>query len=197
MTRTRANLDLRQEIASAVRGQHEPARDLRLHGGFTVLEVTLVAALMSFLVILMSATWSGLGRATADVAAFSRIDQEATLALESLRRDFSGNLPELPAGSKYQGQLIGQRAVTASQLELCFDGDADRVADWSSPDVVVTYRVQSGRLLRETTQPWSQITVACYADAMTLTDQGDSIRVDVTFRYRNVAKTYTTITQDP
>jgi hypothetical protein len=161
-----------------------------------MLEVTLVAALMSFLVILISGIWTGMGRAIADVAADARITQEARLALESFSRDLAGSLPGQTTGTKGQSRMVGRSIAGTSQLSLCFDGDADGVADWSAPDVVVSYQVEAGRLVRRIQQPLSEFAVADCVDAMEISDLGDGVQVDLTFRYRDVTETYTIVAKD-
>ena len=120
--------------------------------GFTVIEVMLTGALMSLLAVLISSAWAGLGRSTADATARCRIAQAANLAAESLAHDFCGSLPGQITGKPRHGRVVG-RLVAGSQVQLCFDGDADGQADWAPPDTVITYEVQSSRLVRKNLNP--------------------------------------------
>lgn len=166
-------------------------------GGFTVLEVVIVSALMSLLVVLISGAWSGLGRTAADAAVRCRITQEANLAVESLARDLGGSLPDQGTGSKAHGRLVGRLVAGGPQLRLCFDGDDDGQADWAAPDTVILYEIQSNRLVRQNLQTASQYVVAGNLQQMQLTDQGDGIRIDLTFTYRDITRTYTLMAKDP
>jgi hypothetical protein len=168
----------------------------RQRRAFTMLEMSLVTALMSFLVVLISGIWTGIGRAITDVAADARIAQEANLALESFSRDFAGSLPGQASGSKGQGRIVGKIIFGTSFLFLCFDGDADGVADWAFPDVVVLYHVEAGRLMRWSWQPMSEFAVADCVDGMQISELGDGVRVDLTFRYREVTETYTIVAKN-
>lgn len=175
-------------------------------GGFTLTEIMLVGGLMSLLVLLISGAWRGLGRSSADAATRCRIAQEANLAAASLKRDFGGALPEQVTGQKDRGRLVGRMIVAGPELRLCFDGEPlNGVADWASPDTVVvyglysetTYGVPWKRLVRSNESTGAVFTAASNVDAMSLTDQGDGVKIDLTFTYRDITRTYTIVAKDP
>jgi type II secretory pathway component PulJ len=164
--------------------------------GFTLLELTLVAALMTFMMLLISGVWKAFSRSMTDTVAHGRLAQEASLAVESLSRDVSGGLPEQVTGGKRLGRLVGQRMASGPELQLCYDGDADRTAAWGPPDIVVSYRVESQQLVRNY-DGTSSMVVAEGLDQMQLTALADGIQIDLTFRYRDLTKTYHLVTKDP
>jgi prepilin-type N-terminal cleavage/methylation domain-containing protein len=164
--------------------------------GFTLLELTLVAALMAFMLLLVSGVWHSFSRSMRDTVALGRLSQEASLAVESLSRDLSGGLPEQVSGGKRLGRLVDQSAAAGPELRLCYDGDGDSVADWASPDVVVSYAVASQQLVRSYDGS-PAVVIADGVDHMELTTVADGLRIDLTFRYRTFTKTYTLITMDP
>jgi type II secretory pathway component PulJ len=174
--------------------------------GFTLTEVMLVGGLMSLLVILISGIWSGLGRSATDAVSRCRVAQEARLAAAALARDFGGSLPEEPTGQKQCGRLVDRLIVGGTELQLCFDGEpANGVGDWSAPDTVVIYQLQTEttygkawkRLVRRNMATGSEFTVATNVDAMELTDQGDGVKIDLTVTYRDITRTFTIIAKDP
>ena len=170
----------------------------RRPSGFTLIEVMFVSGIMSLLVLLLSAAWSGLGRPSADAIARCRIAQETNLAAQSLARDSSGCLAEETTGGKQLGRIVGRMAVGGSQLRLCFDGgSANGTADWADPDTVIVYEVLDHQLVRTNLKTGTAFTVAANVDQMQLTAQADGVRVDLTFSYRGVTRTYTMIAQDP
>jgi type II secretory pathway component PulJ len=170
----------------------------RSWGGFTLIEVLFASGIMSLLVLLLSAAWSGLGRPSADAVARLRVAEEANLAAQSLARDFSGNLGEQTIGGKKLGRIVGRMVVAGPQLRLCFDGDpVNGAADWAAPDTVITYEVLGNRLVRANLSTGTAFTVATNVDQVQLTAQPDGVRLDLTFSYRNVTRTYTIIAQDP
>jgi len=166
--------------------------------GFMVIEVMLVSVLMGVLVLLLSGAWSGLGRPSTDAAARCRMAQEANLALQSLACDFHGSLAGEVTGRKQAGRLVGRLLVGGSQLWLCFDGEpTNGVADWGSPDTVIVYEVQANHLVRSDHRLGTVFNVAANAEQMRLTEQGDGVKIELTLRYRDIARTYTIVAKDP
>jgi prepilin-type N-terminal cleavage/methylation domain-containing protein len=166
--------------------------------GFTLIEVLFVSGMMSLLALLISAAWSGLGRPSADAIARARVAHEANLAAESLARDFSASLPEEATGGKQLGRMVGRMAVEGSQLRICFDGGpANGAADWAAPDTVIAYEVLDQRLVRSNLKSGTAFTVAACVDRMVLAAEADAMRIELTFSYRDVTRTYTMIARDP
>jgi prepilin-type N-terminal cleavage/methylation domain-containing protein len=167
-------------------------------GGFTLLEVLIVSGLMTVLVMVLSGAWSGLGRPSSDAIIQARIAHEASLALHSLARDFSGTLAEEAAGGRRVGRLVGRLVVEGSELWLCYDGgSAGGLAAWGPPDTVIIYQVQDNQLVRTNWSAGTSFTVAAKVDQMQVTAQADGVRIDLTFRYRDLTRTYTLIGKDP
>lgn len=170
----------------------------RRFSGFTLTEVMLVGGMMSFLALLISGAWRGLGRSSVDAVVRCRVAQEANLAVESLTRDLGGNLADQVAGEKPTGREVGRLVVDGSALWLCFDGGpADGLADWGLPDTVITYEVQSNRLIRANQQTGVAVVVADKVSQMQLIEQIDELRIDLTLEYRDLTRTYTMIAKDP
>ncbi len=169
--------------------------------GFTLLEVTVVSFLLAFLTLLLSATWSGLVRPTADLVHRTRLAQEANLAAASLVRDLAGSLPnpEGRIGTKTQFRFVGRMQPSNNQLWLCFDGSAtpNGIADWGSPDTVIIYEVQDNRLVRWDQSSSTSYTVANYVQQLDVQDMGDRVQLKITFQYRGITQTYTLIARDP
>ncbi len=167
-------------------------------GGFTIIEVMLTSALMSLLVVLMSDTWSGLGRSSVDAIARCRVTQEANLAVECLTRDLGGSLAEETAGEKDRGRLVGRLIVGGSALWLCYDGvPLNGTADWAAPDTVIVYDVQANQLVRSNQQTSTAFVVADHVDEMELTAQADGVAIDLEFQYRDISRTYSVVAKDP
>jgi type II secretory pathway pseudopilin PulG len=180
-------------------GRRPVGESRRRRSGFTLTEMLLVGGLMSLLVILISGAWRGLARSSADAASRCRIAQEAGMAAASLARDFSGSLPEQSTGGKQCGQLVGQMILSGPELRLCYDGEpADGIADWGTPDTVVVYKLDTeSRLVRQNVNAGSEFSAASKVAAMELTDQGDGVKIDLTFTYRDLTRTYTIVAKNP
>ena len=166
--------------------------------GFSVIEITVVSALMSFLVLLISGAWRGMGRPSANAIVRCRVVQEANLAVDSLARDLGGSLPGQTTGKRKLGRMVGRMVVDGSQLRLCFDGEpVNTVPEWGAPDTVITYDVQANRLVRSNQQTGTAFTVAANVNQMQLTELADGVRIDLVFTYRDITRTYSIITKDP
>jgi hypothetical protein len=168
---------------------------------FTLVECVIVSGLLVFVAMLLSATWSGLGRPIADNITRGRLTQEANLAAASLARDLEGSLsnPEGRLGTKQQARFVGRMQPNHSQLWLCFDGGdtPNGVADWGPPDTVIVYEVDSNKLIRWDQKLNTNFVVAQNVDNMQVQDLGDSVQIMLTFKYRDLIQTYTLIARDP
>ena len=178
----------------------KPLVGARRRSGFTLLEATIVSALMAFLAVLVSAAWSGFGRPAADIAEHCHVAQEANLAVASLTSDFAGSLSEDRTGSKTKFKVVGRMQPANSQVRLCFDGGSspNGLADWGSPDIIITYEVQSNKLIRWNETSGATFTVARDVDQLEATDLGGGkVEIKLTFKYRKITQMYTLIARDP
>jgi hypothetical protein len=154
---------------------------------------------MAFVGVLACAAWDGLGKPTTDVLARCRVAQEANLALAALACDFGGSLADAPTGPKEAGRAVGRLIVGKSELRLCFDGGAtpNGQADWASPDTVITYNVQSNKLVRTNLNAGTSITVAGDVTSMELSPLANAVQIKLTFKYRDCTRSYTIVGKDP
>ena len=166
--------------------------------GFTLLEVTIVAGLMSFFALLVSSSWYSWGRSLADAHARCIVAQEANLAIEALQRDLGGYRLEQTAGAQDEHRMVGTLITGGSQLRLCYDGSPiNGIAEWAAPDTVCLFDVQGDQLIRTNQTTGDSIIVASHVSQMQLTDLGNGMRVELTFVYRDITRTYTIITRNP
>lgn len=168
--------------------------------GFSLLETLIVSTFMGFLAVLISTTWSAFIRPTVEVAQRSRIAQEANLAVASLSRDLAGSLADNPAGSVSTFRLVGRMQPDNSRLRLCFDGGAtpNGTADWSDPDTIITYYVDSHQLIRWDENAGTTFNVAKDIDNLYVEDLGDgTVLIRMTFQFRSISQTYNLIARDP
>ncbi|HLA83990.1 MAG TPA: hypothetical protein VJL29_04275 [Thermoguttaceae bacterium] len=166
--------------------------------GFTLMELMIVSMMTTFLAMLFASAWAGFGQPSADTLVRCQIAQEAQLAVTSLAADLGGSLPNAPTGVRENGRLVGRLSV-GSQLKLCFDGgDLNGTADWTDPDVVITYYVNDdNQLVRWNETADTDFVVASNVESMSPTDRLEGVRIDLTFLFRNESRTYTLITEDP
>ena len=167
--------------------------------GFTLMEAVVVSALMAFLAVLLSTAWAAWGRPSAEVADRLHIAQEAQLAAASLTRDLCGSWAQDQSGTKLKYKFVGRMQPENAQLRLCFDGgdNLNGLADWAAPDVVITYYVESKKLIRWDETSGMTFTVARDVDNLALTNLGNRVQIKLTFEYRKFNQTYTMIGIDP
>ena len=169
-----------------------------LRAGFSILEISLVAGLTGFLVLMISALWVGLGGALADTIAQAKVVSEAEMALQTVRRDLRGSLPGTETGLRDEGLLVGQLIVGGDQLRLCYDGPTpDGVANWAGPDRVIRYEVQGNQLLRIDQTTGSVFVVANHVSDFRVVGFTETTRIDLDLRYRDFDRHYTLIVQRP
>jgi type II secretory pathway pseudopilin PulG len=167
--------------------------------GFSLVELMVVAAMTGFLLMMMSGMWRAFGRSLMETSDQARLLSEADLAVETLRRDFCGYLPDSDSGPLPAGKLLTRLVVAGgTRLLLCFDGPpADGVANWTAPDVVVSYLVQDGQLVRVDYQAGSVFVVADGVEQFSVVEQAGGVSIQLTIRRRDLSRTYNFVVVDP
>ncbi len=173
----------------------------RQRSAFTLVEIMVVSFLMAFLATLLGVVWSGFGRPLTDAITRAQIAQEVHLAVAALARDFGGNLagPDGRLGFMSNGKLVGRMDADGSMLRLCFDGGAvaDGLAEWADPDIVISYLVQDGNLVRWNEFSGSTFVVARGVQQLAVTELDHGVQLQITFVARNLTRTYTLIGLEP
>ena len=137
-------------------------------------------------------------RSATDIISQTQVVSAAQFALESFRRDLTGNLPENPNGTKLEGKMVGTLVTVDARLLLCYDGDPlNEIADWAAPDRVMVYEVQGGQLIRTDQQSGAAFVVANNVSDFTVTQLASGLRIELTFERGNFTRTYTLISEDP
>ncbi|QEG38579.1 PilW family protein [Roseimaritima ulvae] len=128
--------------------------------GMSLLEVS-IASMMSVMVVLGASSFCHtMTRTLADSIAQTRQAMDTRMVVESLRRDLAGALPDQHDGSRNRWTLVGRQLVGSDELWLCYDGDGDGAASWSSPDRVIRYEFADQCLRRIDTQTGSMLLLA-------------------------------------
>lgn len=176
-------------------------RTSSLRRGFSIIEVSVTSFLLVLLSMLISSAWHSLGRPLLDTTYRCRVAQEASLAQACLARDFGGSLVDGDAklGKKSTNRLVGRTQPAGNELWLCYDGGAtpNGVADWLSPDTVVSYRVVDNTLIRYNALSGNEFIVAKYVDSLTATDHADEVEIRLTFAYHGISQSYLLVAKDP
>lgn len=169
--------------------------------GLTLLEVTIVSGLMSFLAIMLSTTWIGIGRPTVDVVIRSGIFQEMDTAVSALSRDLGGSLggPEGRLGDKTKNRWVGWMKPADGQLWLCYDGgtDPNGEPDWGTPDTVIVYQIESNSLIRRNQNTDSTFIVADKLTDFAISEEGNAIDITLTFQNRDISRSCSLMVRTP
>jgi prepilin-type N-terminal cleavage/methylation domain-containing protein len=178
--------------------------------GFTLMEVTIVSALMALLAVLLSTMWINIVRPAAEISSRCYVTQEAQFAMASLAADLSGSLPGGDArlgGKQVLGFAPGGWMVTTdaggnSQLWLCFDGGTppNGRPDWGGvPDVVVEYLLDGAKLARYDRSAGTTFVVADGVVSFRVTPPTSDgmIQIALALRRGSVTRTYTMYARAP
>ena len=159
---------------------------------FSLLEVTIVSGLMTFLALLLSAAWSGVGKSTIGLITRCQLAQEMDFAVAALSRDLCGSMPLKNAeadstrlGGKTKWRLLDWKIEPSTgNLELDFDSDPTNTATWKVADKVVSYHWnQTLHTLIRTDDTGATFTVARNVDKFTPDASSDptALHIDVDF----------------
>jgi hypothetical protein len=169
--------------------------------GFSIIEVSVTGFLLVVLSMLISNAWIGIGRPLIDTTYRCRVAQESSLAQACLARDFGGSLADNSAalGGKLSYRLVGRTQPGGNELWLCYDGgvNPNGVADWLSPDVVVTYRIVDNTLVRSNNSSGDEFLVARYVESLTAADRGGEVEIRLSFAYHGISQSYLLVAKDP
>ncbi|QDV39671.1 prepilin-type N-terminal cleavage/methylation domain-containing protein [Tautonia plasticadhaerens] len=176
----------------------------RRRGGFTLVEMACAVVLTGLLGVLLASTWAAFGVPAVESYRRGRLAREAIMAAASLRADLGGSLP-VPIGRLGEAAdfaFVGWRTTDGTDLEICFDNSpTDGLASYDLSDYRVVYQVDDGALLR-----WDQATgttTAVAGDVLAMAvdpdpdGTGRRLRIDLSFRHRDVTRTHTFIASKP
>ena len=166
--------------------------------GFSLVETNISALLGGLLLIMISSVWTGVGRSLVDTLFQARVVAEASLALEALRRDVSGNVPEDLSGGLSLGRRNGQLNAGGDELLFCYEGAPENgAADWGAPDTVIQYRLVGDQLVRENQTTGVAVVVADGVTDFSIANIADGIRIELTIVQRNFGRTYYIVAPNP
>lgn len=172
-------------------------RTKQARSAFTVVEFTVVGAVMTSIVVATSAIWTGLLSPMSDEIVELRLSQEARLIAESLKHEMSGVNPDNLLGLKVAGRLVGARENSGT-LEFCFDGAPENSkAEWSSPDVVISYALNGEQLVRTNLSNGQETPVASDVDSFKVSESGGMISLELRLKRRGIDQDYEFSVEQP
>src|SRR6185436_12344031 len=106
----------------------------RRRAGFTMLELLVVAMLAAIMITFISNVWRWYARSTNQIQVTAHLERELRLAADAIAADF--------------GPSLAARTVDGTNVQFDFDTDSNAAAQWDTPDTVIEYVVQGGKLVR-------------------------------------------------
>lgn len=164
--------------------------------GFTLLEVTIGSMMAAMVTIMASGVAFDVSRHFVSNIAETRVAAESRLAIESLRRDFSGSSPDVSTGERSEWRLVGRLIPSVDELRLCYDAEQDGSADWIAPDRVITYTLVGNELIRTDAVSGNVYRVARFVDDVQFVAAAGVITVTIDFALGDFTETYTFETGD-
>jgi prepilin-type N-terminal cleavage/methylation domain-containing protein len=159
-------------------------RQLRYaRGGFTLLELLVVAMLGAILITFISNAWCWYARSANHIQVTAHLERELRLAADAIAADF--------------GPSLAARTVDGAQVQFDFDNDSNSAAQWDTPDTVVEYIVQNGSLVRRDLASGNEIPMASNISDVTAENVGGQLNVKLTATYRDQQEDVTLQLQEP
>src|SRR4051812_23848149 len=138
----------------------------RRRGGFTLLELLVVAMLGVLVVTFVSNTWRWYAHEVNDLQVTAQLGKELKMAADSMAQDF--------------GPSLAARTVDGASVQFDFDANGDSAAQWETPDTVIEYVRQGNKLIRRNLASGVQLPVAIDIASFTAESVGGHLSVHLT-----------------
>jgi type II secretory pathway pseudopilin PulG len=155
----------------------------RCRGGFTLLELLVVAMLGVLVITFISDAWIWYVRSVKQVQVDAHLNRELKLAADAIAQDF--------------GPSIAARTPDGVIVQFDFDDDGNSAAQWVAPDTVVEYVVQSGNLVRRNLSTGEDVPLAANISEVTAELTGGHLNVHLVAAYRDEEQGVTLQLQEP
>ena len=158
-------------------------RRSRCRGGFTLLELLVVAMLGVIVMTFISNAWRWYARGVNDVQVTAQLMRELRLAAETIAQD--------------HGPAVAARTVDGTSVQFDFDSTGgDGTAQWGAPDTVIEYAVQGSQLVRKTLGTVEMLPLADHITDLQAEIVGGKLQVHLTAGYRDKEQELTLHLQD-
>jgi type II secretory pathway pseudopilin PulG len=151
-------------------------------GGFTLLELLVVAMLGVVVIIFISNAWRWYARSVNEMQVSAHLGRELKLAADAIAQDF--------------GPSLAARTPDGLSVQFDFDDDANSAAQWAAPDTVIEYVVSDGKLLRRNLSSGADVPMAAISEVTAEVVNG-SLQVHLTAAYRDEQQVVTLQLQEP
>ena len=147
--------------------------------GFTLLELLIVGMVGIIVMSVITNVWRWYGYSMTQQQIDVAMSQELKIAAEAIAQDY--------------GSAVGSRTLDGAQLQIDLDGGGnDGIADWASPDTVIEYWVDDGKLYRrDVTNGTADVVVAANMDSIAAAVDSGQLNVALTAKMRQRDQTIT------
>jgi prepilin-type N-terminal cleavage/methylation domain-containing protein len=155
----------------------------RRRAGFTMLELLVVAMLGAIVITFISNVWRWYARSTNHIQVTAHLERELRLAADAIAADF--------------GPSLAARTVDGSNVQFDLDTDSSSTAQWDTPDTVIEYALQGGKLMRRDLSTGNEVPMASNISDVTAEVVEGHLNVKLTASYRDAQEDVTLQLQEP
>src|SRR4051812_24902032 len=148
-------------------------------GGFTIVELMVVGIISMVLLMLITSAWRWFGHAATEARITIELARELKMAADSIAQD-------------YGTALDARSADAGDSLQFDFDGGGlNGVADWASPDRIIQYKEDGGKLVRMDLSTNAQTVVAGHIQSFQIDAVAGKWQLTLQARIRGVDQNLT------
>jgi len=148
-----------------------------------MLELLVVAMLGAIVITSISNVWRWYARSTNHIQVTAHLERELRLAADAIAADF--------------GPSLAARTVDVTTVQFDFDTDSNAAAQWDTPDTVIEYVVQGGKLVRRDLTSGNDVPMASNISDVTAEVVAGHLNVRLTAAYRDEQEDVTLQLQEP
>jgi len=155
----------------------------RRRSGFTLLELLVVAMLGTLVITMTANVWRWYARSIKSMQVQAQLDRELKMAAQAIAADY--------------GPAFSVRTTDGSDLQFDLDTDNNSAAQLTTPDTVIAYALDNGKLVRRDLGAGTEIPMARNISALTVESIGGQLNVHLTASYRTTDQDLTLQLRDP
>jgi hypothetical protein len=148
-----------------------------------MLELLVVAMLGTIMITFISNAWRWYARSTNHIEVTAQLERELRLAADAIAADF--------------GPSLAARTVDGTNVQFDLDTDSNGAAQWDTPDTIIEYAIQAGKLMRRDLSSGNEIPMASNISDMTAEVVEGHLNVRLTAAYRDEQEDVTLQLQEP
>ena len=170
-------------LIRCLRHRCRAGRPGRRRGGFTLLELLVVAMVGMIVITFISNTWRWYSHEVNDLQVSAHLSRELKLAADAIAQDF--------------GPSLAARTPDGSSVQFDYDSNADDAAQWEAPDLVIEYVRQDHKLIRRNLTSGSELAMAIDITEFTAEVVDGHLNVHLVAGYRDFQQDVTLQLQEP